>query len=471
MSQVSRSLLRARRLKLEPLESRRVLAVVPTGFSDSIVADNLTSPVTMDIADDGRVFVAFQDGRIGVIENDSLNADVFAVLDTDGSGERGLQGLELDPDFANNGYLYVYYTAASPASHNRVSRLTVDPATGSTMLAGSEQVLLELPDLSTVSNPIWHMGGAVDFLHDGTLVAQVGDHQAAQRSQNLDEPFGKVLRMNVDGTPATDNPYFNPVDGITYRDYVWSWGLRNPFSGDVDPESGRYFINDVGAGSWEEINEATASDENFGWPTTEGNFNQNTFPNLTLPVHAYSHGDGCAVTGGAFYPTVNAQFPAEYQGKYFFSEFCASEIRVIDPDNGAQSTDFATGAGFPMNIEVGPDGSLYYISRGAGAGGAPGIGTGEVRKIQYVANVPPTVSSDPHDVLVSIGQDATFSASAFGTDPLSYQWQRLSERSNSFVDIAGATGPQFTLANALLADDGARFRVRVANAYGSDVSE
>ena len=74
--------------------------------------------------------------------------------------------LELDPDFANNGYLYVYYTAASPASHNRVSRLTVDPATGSTMLAGSEQVLLELPDLSTVSNPIWHMGGAVDFLQN-----------------------------------------------------------------------------------------------------------------------------------------------------------------------------------------------------------------------------------------------------------------------------------------------------------------
>lgn len=464
----SRTIRRA--LAFESLEDRRMLANVPTGFTDSIVADNLTSPVTMTIADDGRIFLAYQDGRIGVLENDQLNANVFALLDTDGSGERGLQGIELDPDFDTNGYVYVYYTAASPASHNRVSRLTVDPTTGNSMLAGSELVLLDLPNLSTVGNPIWHMGGALHFLPDGTIAVQVGDHQDTSKPQNLESPFGKILRINTDGTAATDNPYYNAGDGISFRDYIWSAGLRNPFSGDVDPDTGRYFVNDVGQGSWEEINEATLTGQNFGWPTTEGSFDGNTYPGFTQPVHAYSHADGCAITGGAFNsPTVD-QFPSEYHGKYFFSEFCRGEIRIIDPDNGSSSTDFATAASFPMNIEIAPDGSLYYIARGAGAGGAPGIGTGEVRKIQYIANVPPTVSFDPQDALASVGYDATFSASAFGTAPLEYQWQRRNGASGVFVDISGATSETYVLANAQIEDNGAQFRVRVSNGFGSDTS-
>ena len=133
-------------------------------------------------------------------------------LDADGSGERGLQGIEVDPDFHDNGYIYVYYTAAHNqagqlASHNRLSRLTVDPTTENTIIPGSEVILLELPEFSTLptnQNPIWHMGGAIHFLPDETIVIQVGDHLNNSIVQNNNTPLGKVLRVNRDGTPATE---------------------------------------------------------------------------------------------------------------------------------------------------------------------------------------------------------------------------------------------------------------------------
>ena len=456
-------------LRVESLEDRRLLAVVPMGFTETVVASNLTSPVTMDIEESGRIWLAYQDGRIEVIENDVLNPQLAHQLDADGSAEHGLQGIELDPNFDSNGYIYVYYTANSPEPHNRLSRLTVDPTTENTILPGSEVVLLDLPNLSDYGNPPWHIGGAVHFALDGTLRLQVGESQQAVLSQDMESPLGKVLRINVDGSVPTDNPFYNAGDGITWRDHIWALGLRNPFAGDLDPVTGQYFVLDVGAGSWEEIDDATNPGLNFGWPSTEGAFNP-TPPNsdFTNPYHTYSHSGGdCAITGGAFEHGA-PQFPAEYEGQFFFSEFCGGEIRVIDPNNPNDLVVFATGADFPMNIEFAADGSMYYISRGAGAGGAPGIGTGTVRKVQYVVDVPPQIVLNPADTLASVGFDATFTASAAGTTPLSYQWQQFDGA--SFVDLVGETTETLVVSGVSLADDGAQLHLVVTNAFGSATS-
>ncbi|MCO6045949.1 NPCBM/NEW2 domain-containing protein [Aeoliella sp. ICT_H6.2] len=486
MAKLSKSGYSRRRCRFEALEDRNLLANVPAGFTESIVASNLTSPITFDIEDSGRIWLAFQDGRIQVIENDQMAPGIAIQLDADGSGERGLQGLELDPDFENNGYIYVYYTAASPESHNRVSRLTVDPLTENTIVPGSELVLLDLPGFSTLpqnQDPIWHMGGAVHFLPDGTLVVQIGDHLNNTLVQDNNAPMGKILRMNVDGTPATDNPYYDPADNnppggndwngnapgdVDWIDYVWSSGLRNPYSGDVDPATSRYFINDVGQGSWEEINEATTAGLNFGWPTTEGYFDTGTYPNLTNPFYAYSHSEGCAITGGAFNSAAVSQFPSEYQGQYFFSEFCGGTIQVVDPDNSNDVSDFITAAAYPMNIEFAADGSMYYIARGAGAGGAPGIGTGQVLKVEYAAAIPPQIIQQPGDVLASVGYDVTFNVSAAGSSPLEYQWQR--DNGGGFMDIPDATSSELVVPNVSLSDDDAQFRVVVSNGYGMETS-
>jgi glucose/arabinose dehydrogenase len=460
---------RRRSLHIESLEDRRMLAVVPAGFTETVLASNLTSPTTLDIEDNGRIWLAYQDGRIEVIEPGETGTRFAFQVDANGSNEWGLQGLELDPNFAANGHIYVYYTAASPEPHNRLSRLTVNPTTGNTILPDSEVVLLDLPNFSQWGNPPWHIGGAVHVRHDGTIFVQIGESQQAVQSQDLNSPLGKIFRVNPDGTAPTDNPFYDAGDGITWTDYIWSSGLRNPFAGDLDPVTGRLFVADVGAGSWEEINDATLPGLNFGWPNTEGNFNQTQFPNFTQPVHAYSHANGCAITGAAFYNGGLAGFPAEYEGMFFFSEFCGGEIRYIDPDNpAAGSTVFATQAGYPMNIESGPDGALYYISRGAGAGGAPGTGTGSVRRIAYAASVPPQIVGNPQPTLASAGYTAQFSVSAAGTGPLAYQWQVST--GGEFTDIPGATAAVLVLDAVPLANNGNQYRAVVTNSLGTATS-
>jgi glucose/arabinose dehydrogenase len=427
-------------------------AAVPAGFSEFQVAGDLTSPSALAIAPDGRVFVAQQDGVIRIIKNDSLNTEAFAVLPVDASGERGLLGIALDPNFTTNHLVYVYYTASSPSSHNRLSVLT---ANGDAM-TGAENVLLELPD---VGSAIWHMGGAIHFGPDGNIYLSIGDYQIPADAQSLSVVMGKILRVKPDGTIPTDNPFYGTTTGNNRA--IWALGLRNPYTTAFQPGTGRFFINDVGEGSWEEINSGAAG-ANYGWPTTEGDFNQAQYPNFTRPIHAYPRSEGCAITGGAFYnPTIN-QFPALYVGKYFFVDFCSGEIRVLDPANNTVA-DFSSGAVYPTNLDVSPDGSLYYLARGAETGGLA-AGLGKVYKIEYTAATPPSIVNQPASQLVSVGQSATFSVSASGTPPLSYQWQR------NGANISGATAINYTLPSASMADNGAQFRCVVSNAYGTATS-
>src|SRR4029077_4470254 len=115
-------------------------ASLPTGFSETLVAANLINPTAMEFAPDGRLFFCQQGGQLRVIKNGSLLATPFLTVTTDSSGERGLLGIAFDPDFPTNGFVYIYYTATTPATHNRVSRFT---ANGDVAVPGSEVVILD----------------------------------------------------------------------------------------------------------------------------------------------------------------------------------------------------------------------------------------------------------------------------------------------------------------------------------------
>jgi glucose/arabinose dehydrogenase len=132
------------------------------------------------------------------------------------------------------------------------------------------------------------------------------------------------------------------------------------------------FVNEVGEDSWEEI-DGVVRGANYGWPTHEGT-TASPDPSLQSylnPVFSYPHDTtadtGCSITGGAFYdptaPTA-ALFPAEYQGGYFYADFCSGWIRSLDPNTGTDAG-FATGIVDPVDIEVAEDGSLYYLFRGS----------------------------------------------------------------------------------------------------------
>ena len=167
-------------------------------------------------AADGRIFVAQQGGAIRVIKNGALLPTPFATVTVDSSGERGLIGIALHPDFAANGYVYIYSTRTDGGAHNRISRFT---AAGDVAAAGSEVALVDLPNLSGATN---HNGGGMHFGSDGKLYVGVGENANSALAQDLAHPFGKLLRFNDDGTIPTDNPFYATPERPGARDL----GLR-----------------------------------------------------------------------------------------------------------------------------------------------------------------------------------------------------------------------------------------------------
>ncbi len=420
-------------------------ATLPSGFSEKLMASGLASPTAMQFAPDGRLFVCEQGGRLRVIKNGALLAAPFVTLTVASAGERGLLGVAFDPNFASNRYLYVYYTAVTPAVHNRISRFT---ANGDVAVAGSEVVIFELDNLSSATN---HNGGALDFGPDGKLYAVVGENAYGPNAQSMSNVLGKILRINKDGTIPTDNPFYVTASGKNRA--IWALGLRNPFTFGFNPGGTQLFINDVGQGTWEEINDGLPG-ANYGWPTTEG---PTTDPRFRSPRYSYGHSGGaCAITGGAFYAPLTGQFPNEYFKDYFFADFCAGWIRKLDLSGNAVVT-FATGIVSPVDLKVGDDGSLYYLARGTGGT------TGTVHRVTY-GTAPPGITAQPASRTAAPGSPATFNVRASGTPPLRYQWQR------NGTNITGATAQDYTIAAVVQADNGVRFRAVVTNDFGSAVS-
>jgi hypothetical protein len=142
--------------------------------------------------------------------------------------------------------------------------------------------------------------------------------------------------------------------------------VRNPFTFAFNRAGSRMFINDVGQNTWEEIDDGIAG-ANYGWPVVEGPLPANQ--PYTYPRYWYDHSQnngGCAITGGAFYDAPVSQFPPSYAGHYFFADLCRGWIRKLDPSTN-QAVTFATGINLPVDLKVGTDGALYYLSRGAGS--------------------------------------------------------------------------------------------------------
>lgn len=334
-------------------------AIVPPGFQSVPIARNLVKPTTMAIASDGRIFIAEQTGRIRIVKLNRLLSAPFLDIQSqiNSQGERGLLGIALDPDFANNRWIYVYYTANTPNIHNRVSRFQ---ANGDLVVPGSEKVLLDIQPLSTLTN---HNGGAINFAKYGRLLIAVGDNANPSNAQTLSNMKGKILRLNKDGTIPTDNPFYTTATGTNRS--IWALGLRNPFSFAVQPGTGRIYINDVGQNNWEEIDLGLPG-ANYGWPVFEG---PETNPQYVSPIFAYQHGSGdskgCSIVGAAFYNPATVKFPTSYVGDYFFGDFCNGWIRSYDLTT-KQTTLFASGLNNLVDIKVAPNGKLYYLERTGG---------------------------------------------------------------------------------------------------------
>jgi glucose/arabinose dehydrogenase len=373
---------------------------LPAGFQDALVTpvDRATS---IAFAPGGRMLIARVPGVIRMYRNGVLDPVGDPALDisaqTCSDGERGLMSVAVDPAFEANHFVYVYYThnksgcitgsATTPV--NRVSRFVLGD--NDKIDKSSETVLIDnIPAPQT-----YHIGADLGFGKDGFLYVSTGDggcdyagggcleNNDASRDQHV--LLGKVLRITRDGAIPASNPYQGAgtarcnVAGRTTApnkcQETFAWGLRNPFRLAFDPNATgtRFFINDVGEITWEEIDLAAAGAD-YGWNVREGFCATGSATNcgappagMTNPIHAYDHSACSAITGGAFVP--KGAWPAAYDDDYLYADTTCGRMWRLSPraGGGYDQLDFGTGFGdySVMTMTFGPYRSgvaLYYAT-------------------------------------------------------------------------------------------------------------
>ncbi len=318
------------------------------------VLTGLNFPVAMALAPDGRVFFNERlTGKIRIINQQwQLVATQFCQLAIATSGEQGLLGLALDPDFANNNFVYVYHSASSPL-RNRVVRYT--DSSGS---CTQETIILD--NLPASTN---HNGGIIQFGPDGKLYVIIGDAENTANSQNVASLAGKVLRVNPDGSAPTDNPFFSNANVNAKK--VYSFGHRNSYGFTFHEHTGHLWETENGPSDNDEINRVI-SGGNYGWPTVRGIAGN---PNFRDPILAYV--SVIAPTNIVAIPENSTVYPAPYRNNLLFTAWNDGRIRRVilsGPDLtllGSSSTAYNGGQGGLLSLMLGADGYVY-VSNASG---------------------------------------------------------------------------------------------------------
>ena len=345
---------------------------VPDGFAVEVYASGLDLPTSIAFPPDGsdRLFVnELQSGTVWIIQNGDMRDEPFARLETNTAGgfpvegENGLLGIAFDPQYAVNRYVYVTYaTRTETDTLGSVARFTDVNGVGEDFT-----VLLD-----GIPSAVGHQVESLAFGPDGMLYVSTGDAFVADEVQNTDSFVGKILRMTPDGGVPPDNPFPGS--------YTYAYGFRNAFDLVFDG-TGTLYATDNGPERDDELNLVTAGG-NYGWPMALG---ETTSPDLVSPLHVWPM--IVAPGGMAFYEAT--QFPASYRGKLLLVLFGdtfsmgpsdrAKRVQLVDlTSTPPVLEDFAvydfTGMGNPLDVAVGPDGSVFLTD----------IFQGRIFRISYV---------------------------------------------------------------------------------------
>jgi glucose/arabinose dehydrogenase len=309
--------------------------VVPNGFVETSIPGPWNEAVGLEFMPDGRLLVWERGGRVWIVENGAkVSPPLLDISEEVGAWrDYGLLGLTIHPNFAQNGYLYLYYVvdrhhllnfgtpsysattnAFNDATIGRVTRYTATAASNFRSVDPTSRLVL-LGATKETGIPILHQShgtGQIIFGTDGTLLLSSGDSASyietdsggqvsggyrtqalldgilkpkedvgSFRSQLIDCLNGKILRIDpATGAGLPSNPFFDASDPFAPRSRVWALGLRNPFRITLRPHSGSHesedgdpgviYIGDVGWNTWEDLHTCTAPGQNFGWPLFEG---------------------------------------------------------------------------------------------------------------------------------------------------------------------------------------------------------
>ncbi|MEK6861048.1 MAG: PQQ-dependent sugar dehydrogenase [Nanoarchaeota archaeon] len=375
--------------------------------------------VTHDGTGNGILYTVQQNGIIKKVINGVIQSvpflDIGGQICYSSGGETGLLGLAFHPNFASNGFLYIYYTDLN--GDVIVKRYT---ASGNppvvNIISGIQILFIDHPPAGCGGT---HNGGMIEFGPDGYLYIAVGNGgfsnpgSSSDPAINLNSLLGKILRIDVNGgspylIPLT-NPFINTPGALPE---IWAYGLRNPWRFSFDSLTGDIYIGDVGNFDQEEIDyqpSISNGGEHYGWPWTEGCFNPASFPAYTPPIYCYSHNPFGAVMGGYIYR--GSQYPEMY-GRYYFGDYSQDKIWSITPPTipgGSWSTTEQLTLNDPNGVFAitsfgeGPNGEIYLTSRNSA-----NVYSGEIYNVKATKSIINMPSS------ASLGQTITIQMS----DPL-----------------------------------------------------
>ncbi len=252
-----------------------------------MVVTGLETPWAIDFAPDGRIFITERPGRVRIVKNGQLLDEPWTTIDVAPGGESGLLGLALDPEFQNNGLVYLSYTYIDGEGNsiNRLVRMRDDQSSDKGTL---DRILVD--GVRGASN---HDGGRLRFGPDNKLYWTMGDAQDSDLAQDISSLNGKILRLNPDGTVPQDNPFPNSI--------VYSYGHRNPQGLAWQPQTGRLYSTEHGPSGFQgsgqdEVNFIEAG-KNYGWPIIYGD---KTRSDMVTPVIQSGSSETWAPAGATF---------------------------------------------------------------------------------------------------------------------------------------------------------------------------
>jgi glucose/arabinose dehydrogenase len=344
------------------------------------IASGLFHPTDVASVGDGRLFVSQLDGKIQIVQNGNiLNTPFLDISSKIRDAEwGGIFGFTFHPNYTQNGFLYVHYVQknAEASVYARYTRSINNP---NIVDPNSEQIILVVPYPAN-----GHRSGHLAFGRDGFLYITTGDGAAGARgsigdtdgnAQNLQNLFGKILRIDVNNgssysIPST-NPYQNAGDNIP--DEIWARGLRNPWHWSFDKETGDLWIGDNGQDDWEEVDFAPnnhAGGLNYGWRCYEGSHPYvgtgcGDASNYVMPLLDYagynSNGIGGSVLGGFVYRGTQFQ---SLRGWYVYGDYQTGKFWTLKRNaNGTfQNVLQNITLSNPVSFGEEPNGELYVAT-------------------------------------------------------------------------------------------------------------
>jgi len=324
------------------------------------VAEGLEHPWGIAFLPDGRALVTERPGRLRIVAQDgTVGPALDGVPTVDATGQGGLLGIALDPDFASNRLVYLAY--AEPRDGGNGTSV----ARGQLGEGGLSDVEVIFRQQPTVAGR-HHFGSRLVFARDGRLFVALGERNSERaRAQTLDSHIGKVVRIERDGSVPADNPFVGRAGALPE---IWSYGHRNIQGAALHPVTGELWTNEHGPKGGDELNRTLAG-LNYGWPKVSYGVEYSgatisespTAPGIEPPVHYWV--PSIATSGLLFY--TGDRFP-DWRGNAFVGGLKSKQLSRLELDGDKVVREEVLLRGVIdqriRDVVQGPDGLIYLLT-------------------------------------------------------------------------------------------------------------